>query len=43
MDTITEGKNQAFTIESEKRVLNKVASILKANEGFKAEVFEKLE
>ena len=43
MDTITEGKNQAFTIESEKRVLNKVANILKANEGFKAEVFEKLE
>lgn len=43
MDTIVEGKNQQFTIESEKRVLNKVASILKANEGFKAEVFEKLE
>ena len=43
MDTIIEGKNQSFTVESEKRVLQKVATILKENDGFKEQVFQKLE
>lgn len=42
-DTIIEGKNQSFTVESEKRVLDKVATILRENDGFKQDVFEKLQ
>ena len=43
MDTIIEGKNQSFTVESEKRVLDKVATILRENDGFKQDVFDKLQ
>lgn len=43
MDTIQEGKNQAYTVEAEKRILNKVTTILDENSAFKGEVFAKLE
>ena len=43
MDTILEGKNQEFTVEAEKRILNKVATILDENARFKSDVYSKLE
>lgn len=43
MDTIQEGKNQAYTVEAEKRILNKVTNILDENTKFKSEVYNKLE
>lgn len=43
MDTIQEGKNQAYTVEAEKRILNKVTTILDENTKFKSEVYKKLE
>lgn len=43
MDTIQEGKNQAYTVEAEKRILNKVTTIIDENTKFKSEMYSKLD
>ena len=43
MDTIQEGKNQAYTVEAEKRILNKVTAIIDENTKFKSEMYSKLD
>lgn len=43
LDTIQQGKNQAYTIEVEGRILNKVGAVLEENKKFKDDIFRKLE
>lgn len=43
LDTIQQGRNQAYTIEIEGRILNKVEAILDENKKFKQDIFNKLD
>ena len=43
LDTIQQGRNQAYTIEIEGRILNKVEAILDENKKFKEDIFNKLD